>query len=38
MKMFENPELEVMKLDVADVITTSGGQGGNGVVTPPDEF
>lgn len=34
MKKFETPELEVVKFNVEDVITTSG----NGTETPPDEF
>ena len=36
MKKFETPVIEIAKFNVADVITTSGG--GNGTVTPPDEF
>ena len=41
MKLFETPEIEVLKFNVEDVITTSGGDddlgnlGGN--ETPPQE-
>lgn len=35
MKHFEIPEMEVVEFEVADVITTSGG---NGTELPPDEF
>ena len=38
MKHFETPEVEVVKFDVADVITTSGNTGGNGTMTPDDEL
>lgn len=38
MKKFQTPELEVVMFDVADVITTSGLQGGNGTVLPDDDF
>ena len=33
-KIYEKPELEVVKLEVEDVIATSNG----GTVTPDDEF
>ena len=36
MKQFMAPEMEVVKFDIADVITTSGG--GNGTEMPKDEF
>lgn len=35
MKQFMAPEMEVVKFDIADVITTSGG---NGTEMPKDEF
>lgn len=35
-QQFENPELEVIELDVRDIIATSGGDGG-GTITPGDE-
>lgn len=39
MKMFTNPKLEVVKFDIADVITTSGGQiSESDTELPDDEF
>ena len=38
MKKYESPEIEVVKFNAADVIAVSGNTGGNGTVTPPDEF
>lgn len=35
MKQFEAPEMEIVQFEVADVITTSGG---NGTEMPKDEF
>jgi len=37
MKKFENPELEVLKFDVVDVITTSS-ENGEGTVLPDQDF
>jgi len=37
MKVFMNPELDVVKFDAADIITASQ-TGGNGPWTPEDEF
>lgn len=36
MKKFETPEMEVMKFNIADVITTSNG--GSGTILPDDEI
>lgn len=35
MKQYEAPTIEVVKFTIADIVTTSGG---NGTVMPDDEF
>ena len=40
-KIYEKPELEVVKLEVEDIIATSGEvnlENGNGTVLPDDSF
>lgn len=37
MKKFETPELEVVKFDVADIITTSSSKD-PGTIMPDDDF
>ena len=39
-KVYEIPELNVIAISIADIITSSpvGGGGGDDIITPEDEF
>jgi hypothetical protein len=37
-KQYIEPEIEITMFDVEDVITTSDGLGGGGIVLPDDEW